>query len=222
MNSLYVFDIGYHNEQIHAYINVLNALLRKHKKEGRPVCATERIDHVNELTEAYFAQVGIMPKEAALERLSYIILFDELTDNHPDKVTREEYPIMSDDQDDRRKWRERVAEDMSLGDRRFFGRRKVSYTDDSGSQQVRNSKMSGNTDVMEVADTGLDLLDAINKAKLTKRQRQALWLVYGEEMTQEEAGFAMGISQRAVSFSIDSSLKKLRQICGLSTTENAV
>ncbi|WP_181444475.1 RNA polymerase sigma factor [Bacillus sp. 03113] len=170
---------------------------------------------VDVLCEAYYQEIGIMPKVPALERLSYITMFDELTDNHPDKMTREEYPILSEDQGERRQFRERVAKDMSIGDRRFFGRRKVSYTDDNGAPQVRNSKLVGNTDVMESVDLRLDLLDAIDKANLTTRQRQSLWLVYGEEMTQEEVGFVMGISQPMVAKNIDVSLSKLRKIYGI-------
>lgn len=44
----------------------------------------------------------------------------------------------------------------------------------------------------------LDLATAVERAKLTDRQAQALRLVYGEGMTQKDAGLAMGVSQPAV------------------------
>ncbi|WP_354314156.1 sigma factor-like helix-turn-helix DNA-binding protein [Sporosarcina psychrophila] len=45
----------------------------------------------------------------------------------------------------------------------------------------------------------LDLATAVAKAQLTDRQAQALRLIYGEGMTQKDAGLAMGISQDNVS-----------------------
>lgn len=45
----------------------------------------------------------------------------------------------------------------------------------------------------------LDLASAVEKAELTDRQAQALRLVYGEGMTQKDAGLAMGLKQDAVS-----------------------
>lgn len=44
----------------------------------------------------------------------------------------------------------------------------------------------------------LDLATAVAKARLTNRQAQALRLVYGEGMTQKDAGLAMGISRQAL------------------------
>lgn len=45
----------------------------------------------------------------------------------------------------------------------------------------------------------LDLATAVAKAKLTARQAEAMRLVYGEGMTQKDAGAAMGLKQDAVS-----------------------
>lgn len=44
----------------------------------------------------------------------------------------------------------------------------------------------------------LDLASAVAKAGLTDRQAEALRLVYGEGMTQKDAGLAMGISYQAL------------------------
>lgn len=43
-----------------------------------------------------------------------------------------------------------------------------------------------------------DLTTAIEAAKLTDRQRQALRLVYEEDLTQEDAGKAMGVRQQVL------------------------
>lgn len=56
---------------------------------------SERMAAVHALTEAYFDSVGEQPDAAEIERLTDYILREELTDRHPDKVTREEYPFFS-------------------------------------------------------------------------------------------------------------------------------
>lgn len=67
---------------------------------------TERMAAVQELIDAYIDSVGKRPDGAELERLTDYILREELTDPHPDKVTRNEYPFMSDWQLDLRRDRE--------------------------------------------------------------------------------------------------------------------
>jgi hypothetical protein len=57
-----------------------------------------RLVKINVLTEEYFANTGEMPDGIALERLADLALFEELTDSHPDKVTRTEYPFFSEHQ----------------------------------------------------------------------------------------------------------------------------
>ena len=66
----------------------------------------ERIAAVYALTEAYIDSVGKRPDVAQLDRLSDYILREEITDSHPDKMTINEYPIMSAIQEDRRRDRE--------------------------------------------------------------------------------------------------------------------
>ncbi|MEK3836473.1 hypothetical protein [Paenibacillus sp. FSL R7-0128] len=56
---------------------------------------SERMAAVHALTDAYFDSVGEYPDTAEIERLTDYILREELTDRHPDKVTREEYPFFS-------------------------------------------------------------------------------------------------------------------------------
>lgn len=50
------------------------------------------------ITERYYAEHGSMPEGTMLDRLATLILQDELADTHPDKMTREEYPLLSADQ----------------------------------------------------------------------------------------------------------------------------
>ncbi len=54
-----------------------------------------RMQMVEDLTDAYVEQTGKTPDGPLLERLANVILHEELSDSHPDKMTLEEYPIMS-------------------------------------------------------------------------------------------------------------------------------
>lgn len=54
------------------------------------------------LTERYFEEHSEMPDTTVLDRLGTLILQDELADKHPDKMTRTEYPLLSDRQRDTR------------------------------------------------------------------------------------------------------------------------
>lgn len=57
-----------------------------------------------------------------------------------------------------------------------------------------------------------DLHTAIELANLTNRQRQALDLVYGEDLTQVDAGRRMGIRQDVVSEHIDKAIEAIADI----------
>jgi hypothetical protein len=57
-----------------------------------------RIAAIKELTEFYTDVNGKRPDQTVLERLTDVILYEELTDPHPDKMAREEYPFMSEHQ----------------------------------------------------------------------------------------------------------------------------
>ncbi|QHZ49922.1 hypothetical protein [Paenibacillus larvae] len=67
---------------------------------------SERIKAVEALTDAYIDSIGQTPDSAQLERLADYILAEELTDMHPDKMTREEYPFFSSWQFQRRQNKE--------------------------------------------------------------------------------------------------------------------
>lgn len=62
----------------------------------------QRKQLIHELTNAYVKHVGKTPDGRLLERLANVLLHEELTDKRPDKMTLEEYPIMSDSQYERR------------------------------------------------------------------------------------------------------------------------
>jgi DNA-directed RNA polymerase specialized sigma24 family protein len=57
-----------------------------------------------------------------------------------------------------------------------------------------------------------DLATATAMAGLTERQRQALRLVYEEDLTQEEAGRRMGIRQDVVSYHVDRAIEAVAEV----------
>lgn len=103
MSITTIFSIDY-KAQFSEYVSLLFHLA----KTGEST-AEERVRKVGELTEAYFSHVGKHADWAQLDRLGSLILRDELTDPHPDKMTLEEYPIMSESQRD-----ERAIKEVSL------------------------------------------------------------------------------------------------------------
>jgi hypothetical protein len=61
-----------------------------------------RLVKIEKLTEEYFAKTGEMPDAIALERLSDLCLYEELTDSDRMKVRNNEYPFLSETQMARR------------------------------------------------------------------------------------------------------------------------
>jgi DNA-directed RNA polymerase specialized sigma24 family protein len=57
-----------------------------------------------------------------------------------------------------------------------------------------------------------DLAEAVRLAGLTDRQRQALALVYDEDLTQVEAGRRMGVGQDVVSYHLDKAAEAIADI----------
>lgn len=92
----YIFDInGDYKTQFETYVNTLIITLRESDSSAisnRDVRAKE----IKSLTDAYVGTVGERPEPKQLERLADLLLYKELHDAHPDKMSREEYPIMSD------------------------------------------------------------------------------------------------------------------------------
>jgi len=82
----------------------------------------DRIKEINALVEAYHDSVGKSPDSTALERMANLIIYEELTNPHPDKMTREEYPIMSETQREERiksEASEKLAEEYGADGRNY-------------------------------------------------------------------------------------------------------
>ncbi|MFZ4454314.1 hypothetical protein [Salibacterium aidingense] len=88
-------------------------------KGGELADRQTRMAEIETLTERYFAaNEGKMPPAPLLDRLATLCLREEMTDAHPDKMTREEWPVMSDTQREEREqtetsgtWAEEIGVD---------------------------------------------------------------------------------------------------------------
>jgi predicted DNA-binding protein (UPF0251 family) len=62
------------------------------------------------------------------------------------------------------------------------------------------------------SDILIDLQTAIDRAGLTKRQREAIYCVYEMDLTQKDAGERMGIGQDVVSGHVSAACEKIATI----------
>ncbi|MGI2827875.1 hypothetical protein ACRS6Z_19660 [Bacillus cytotoxicus] len=118
----YIFDInGDYKTQFETYVNTL--IIAHRDLHSEAISNREvRAEEIKSLTDAYVGTIGERPEAKQLERLADLMLYEELHDTHPDKVAREEYPIMSDHQLSRRHSGEvsmKVAEEYGV-DRRNY------------------------------------------------------------------------------------------------------
>lgn len=118
----YTFDINAdYKTQFETYVNALITSIRE-SDSGAISNRDVRAKEIKSLTDAFVGVVGERPEPKQLERLADLLLYEELRDTHPDKMTREEYPIMSDHQLSRRHSGEvsmKVAEEYGV-DRRNY------------------------------------------------------------------------------------------------------
>lgn len=149
---------------------------------------------------------------AMLDRFSDLVMYEELKWSHPDKMSIVEYPVMSDTQAVTRAEKQSLCEDLSFGDRRFAGRRTKWFINENGAVQVRSSRMVDQRDeTAEKVEAYTDLYDALENAGLTDRQRQAIDLVFFENLTQEEAAAEMGVNKSNVNAYLSAAYRKLRE-----------
>lgn len=150
--------------KLHEYITLINEMTRRndHVMGDR----SKRMVVIERLIEEYVAQTGRHPDGKHLERLTDAILYEELTDSHPDKMTRNEYPIMSDTQLARRREGKQVKKDgrnkgeVPLNAAKYFG------------SDLRNYR--------EPVRKGLSTQEAINVDNKTKSRNKERQRVYRE------------------------------------------
>lgn len=75
--------------------NRITEVLKMKTSLGEPLAIEERIIVIERLLDSYINQFGEVPKGNQIQRLANWLLLESLKNAHPDKVTREEYPIMT-------------------------------------------------------------------------------------------------------------------------------
>lgn len=78
----------------------INELWTKTKSGQLP--RKQRFIEIERLIDNYIMWNGKRPDAQALDRLATLCLYEEVTDSRPDKMTLEEYPVLSDNQYERR------------------------------------------------------------------------------------------------------------------------
>lgn len=147
-----------------------------------------------------------------LDRFADLIMYEELTWSHPDKMSIVEYPVMSGWQEKERLDKTMFPGEITHDDRRYNARRKGHSVGNNGEVNVSNHRMPNfeDNDIKALVDE-LDVAELLEGAKLTDRQRQAIELVYFEDMTQEQAAKVMGLHRANVNEYIRHGLMKIRR-----------
>lgn len=146
-----------------------------------------------------------------LDRFANLILHEDLTWSHPDKMSIVEYPVMSGVQERRRAEKATLHSELGYRDRQANGRVKRNYTDNQGGMRVSNNRLPFPMadDVYSDEETGIDVLTLLDNAGLTDRQREAVELCYFDELTQMQAAERMGVRQHTISEHVELALTKL-------------
>lgn len=146
----------------------------------------------------------------ALDKAADLVLYEELTWSHPDKMSIVEYPVMSDRGEQSYFDKYQQHPDLVTQEDRHIGRRKTYFTDDYGAPQVRNPLITPQTDpTIDAIGEYSPLYGALANAGLTERQREAIDLVYFGNMTQEAAADVMGVRRQTLREHLDGGIAKL-------------
>jgi|SRR5690625_1248404 len=171
--------------------------------------SNKRIEAANAIIEEYIEAHAERPPASVLSRLATYVLLDTLTDSHPDKMSREEYPIMSYGQTGRYFARNGTIAPEPYTQESVMGRK--SSAKEWGSDNSDALLFADDPMLMDVIESA-DLYAMLDNAKLTDRQRQAIDLVYFEDMTQEQAAAVMGVTRQAVDLYARNAINKLRRL----------
>ena len=170
------------------------------------------MDACKDVIELSYRHNGRKPSGSVLDRLGTYLILDHLTDSHPDKMSREETPVQSIWQEIYMENRTSLLEELFHDGRHGNGRRKSVFDDQNDVKQVSNGRMPNVEDVeISNADMRIIVEELLERAKLTVRQRQAIDLVYFEDMTQEKAAEVMGVGRATVETLLRRSLHYIRE-----------
>lgn len=74
---------------------IVTYLLNLKDDAGNPPSVEERNAIIDNVTNEYIMQTRKTPNGAQIQRLGNWIMFETLTDSHPDKVTNTEFPVLT-------------------------------------------------------------------------------------------------------------------------------
>jgi hypothetical protein len=115
------------------YKKVLNDVIEELERCAKDTPKDVLIEAIRGLTDDFIEQTGVRPTPSQLERLTDVILAEEISDPNPYKMTHNEYPIMS----ERQLWT-RIKRELNQSDwnmdtgSKVVGFRVSHYTDDNG------------------------------------------------------------------------------------------
>lgn len=190
----------YTPQQAHDDISALFDAYYDAKKAGDSIPPNKRIESADAIVEQYVKANGKRPPASVLSRLATYILLDTLTDSHPDKMSREEYPIMSYAQ---------------VG--RYFERNTSLADVEYDSTDVRGTIRSSDTGAKDVllAPNNEDINDLewriFLRQILNDREYSVIESLYDDGLTQAETAEKIGVSERWVRKLLADSLDKLRE-----------
>src|SRR5690625_436926 len=198
----------YTPQQAHDDITALFDAYYDAKKTDEAIAQNRRNESANSIVEQYIEANGKRPPASVLSRLATYILLDNLSDSNPDKMSRDEYPIMSYGQTGRYFARNGTIAPEPYAQESVMGRK--SSAKEWGSDNSDALLFADDPMLMGVIESA-DLYAMLDNAKLTDRQRQAIDLVYFEDLTQEQAAEVMGVGRATVETLIRRSLQYIRE-----------
>lgn len=171
----------YTSQQAHDDITALFDAYYVAKKADDSIPPNKRIESADSIVEHYVEANGKRPPNSVLSRLATYILLDILSDSHPDKMTREEYPIMSYGQTGR-----------------YFERNVGQSPEPYASEDVIGRSKDGDllradTDEQRARDWRLFLREV-----LTDREAFIVEGIYERGETQAEVAAEIGVSRQRV------------------------
>ena len=171
----------YTPQQAHDDITALFDAYYGAKKAGDSIPPNKRIECADSIVEHYVEANGKRPPNSVLSRLATYILLDILSDSHPDKMSRDEYPIMSYGQTGR--YFERNV-----------GQSPVPYaSEDVIGRSKDGDLLRADTDEQRARDWRLFLREV-----LTDREAFIVEGIYERGETQAEVAAEIGVSRQRV------------------------
>lgn len=168
----------------------------------------KRIDASNSLVEEYIDQHGKRPPNAVLSRLSTYILLDTLSDSHPDKMSRDEYPIASYGQTGRYFEKHIRMPSVKYVQTSVVGKVKRPYTTNDGAVWVSNGPILP-ADVERLNETEWR---AALYGILPERDAYIVERTILDGFTQAEVASEVGVSQQRIAYIMRRSLDDLSEI----------